>query len=129
MKVVLTICVAVISLALLSFGNFQDRKVELLNDGNYLVRKGAPIQEKDAQQLFDLTRKSASETTVVHTTIWKHKDAARFKVDGVVRSKASAASETTIVHQTIWKHKDAARLTMNEKEIAQVQTIMAKYVK
>lgn len=131
MKKILILCTLLTSIMLVSFQ--QDKKIIHLKNGNFIAKKPVTISETDAKTLFDMTKNSKSETTVVHQTIWKHKDANNLKYKGVIltsrspKSIVAAASETTVVHETIWQHKDASKLKLKKEEIAYINTIMAKY--
>ena len=123
-------CIGVVSLMLLSF-RFQD-KIVLQDDGNYYVPASMAknISQKDAKRLFQLTKSlAASETTVVHQTVYTHKNSS-LKVMGRVRSVSSAAAaETTVVHETVYKHKDAKVSREAARYQAEIRTIMAKYTR
>lgn len=117
MKAIVLIALGVLSMTLFSFkGAGEDisgGKVTKLKNGNYMATPGA-ISRADAQVLVSLSSISAGETTVVHQTIWKHKDVAKLE-----------AGATTVIHQTIWKHKDAAKLESTHRA---VNCILEKYL-
>jgi hypothetical protein len=108
----------------------QQKSITRLKNGSYFAQKPVTLSEADAKTLFDMTKSSFNETTVVHQTIWKHKDGATLKYKGqlaVTESAKAAASETTVVHETIWQHKSSAKLKLSKQELVTVNSIMAKY--
>lgn len=115
-KPIIFLSAGILSLTLFSFTGPGDG-VKRLAGGNYSVPEGI-VSETDAKALAGLTiAQGASETVVVHTTVWKHKDALY-----------RGAAETQIVHETVWKHKDKATLREDAKTRSEVERIMTKYL-
>jgi hypothetical protein len=129
MRKIIMLSIAAMSIMLFAFTS--QKKITLRADGNYYVPAdlAKQISEKDAKRLFQLTKSlAASETTVVHTTVWTHKNSS-MKVSGKVRTAATAAAETTVVHETIYKHKDSKVNRDAAKYQAEIRTIMTKYIR
>ncbi len=101
MKKIVIICTLLSSLMLFSFQ--QNRKIVRLQNGNYLAKNITVMKELDAKSLSDMTSTSASESTVVHTKVYKD-----------------------VVDQTVWKHKDA-KLQLDRVKMEKVKLIMNKY--
>lgn len=118
MKRVLTISIGILALTAMSFKNFQQDKIRLLNNGNYFVPAGI-INAADAKILGDLTKRTAGETVVVQKTFSNFRDNAARKKD------STTFNETTVVHTTVFKHKETV-----PKEIqARVRSVIDKYLK
>jgi hypothetical protein len=129
MRNVILLCIGVFSLMLFSF-RFQE-KITVTSDGNYYVpvSLAKTISEKDAKRLFQLTKSmAASETTVVHETVWTHKNSSMKTRGKVLTRSAAAAAETTLIHETIYKHKDAKVSREAAKYRTEITQIMSKYV-
>ena len=101
MKKIVIICSVLSSLMLFSFQ--QNRKIVRLKNGNYLAKNLTVMKELDAKSLSDMTSNSASESTVVHTSVYKD-----------------------VVNETVYKHKDA-KLKLDQVKLNKVKQIMAKY--
>ena len=109
MKRVLTISIGVLAFSEMSFKDFQQDKIRLLKNGNYYVPAGI-IKAEDARILGDFTRRTAGETVVVQRTFSNFRDNAARKKDSTTFNETTIVHTTVFKHKETVPKETQARV-------------------